>query len=594
MSALLSRLLRPRRVEGCLRAAVALAGGKLRVTVVADGAGVVAAAGPDAAPDGSAPASAPLLLEGARQGAVVVESGEGAALDAERRDLLAQALAVLLQALLDAEHGRRAVAAETLAAYRDMALVHRAALDLNNSLNPAAVASVLLDEFCGRKGLEARVGAVWLRDEPDCDDMDRIASAGPEAEAVFAACEGWLADVFGGRRRGIVNDVDGPPTRHGLRAMLAVPLQAHERTHGVLVLLDRRDFPAADLKRAETLASIAGTALHNAQLFADQKQLFQALVDTIGEAIDAKSAYTSGHCRRVPVLARMLAEAACAADDGPLAGFRLEGDGWEALDLAAALHDCGKLVTPEWVMDKSTKLQTVHDRMHEVAARFAVLERDAEVACWRAIAEGSPRPEAEAALAEARRRLADDLAFLRACNTGGEGMTADMVARIKAIAARSWWDANGEERPLLSDDEVENLCIPRGTLLPRERKIIEDHVAMTERMLSNLPFKGVLRRVPALAASHHERLDGKGYPKGLAREQLSVEARILALADVFEALTAPDRPYRRGASVSGAVAILTRLAEEGHVDPDLLRLMLERNIHVDYARAHVRPEQVDV
>ena len=589
----LRRLLKPDLAAPIFEALAGVTWEALPMAVMAEGR-AIAASGPEAEklrPRGAGTVSEDLHLDGVAVGTVVVGGGADGPAPG-----LARALAGILQRLIEAEHSRKAVSRETLEAYREMALVRRASLELNRTLKPEEVAEVLLAEFAGTP---TRVGAVFLRD-PETGRVERLASRGTDAEPLFDGfAESPLFEaIMSEALTGIVNQ---PGAHPGARArdaewgcLLAVPLRAGEKTLGTLVLLDSEEFPAADLKRAETVASMAAASLYNAQLFAQQKRLFEALVEMVAGAIDAKSPYTSGHCQRVPEISRMLAEGACAAQDGPLADFDLDEEGWEAMRIAAALHDCGKVVTPEWVMDKSTKLETIHDRMAGIEARFAVLGAQAEKAYWQAKAEGTPEQTARAALQDTQHQLAEDLAFIRSCNQGDEWMTPETEERVRAIAVRTWRASDGSERPLLTDDEVENLLIPRGTLLPRERQVIEDHAQMTREMLSRLPFRGGLKAVPEIAGSHHERIDGKGYPLGLSGEELGLEARILAIADVFEALTAPDRPYRKGATLSEAVEIMGQMVDEGQLDPDLFRLMLDRGIHTAYARGYMDSDQVDL
>jgi hypothetical protein len=242
-------------------------------------------------------------------------------------------------------------------------------------------------------------------------------------------------------------------------------------------------------------------------------------------------------------------------------------------------------------MDKSTKLETIHDRIELVAVRYAVLQRDAQIAWLRArLAEsrndvGEPPVHAE---------LREELAFLRSCNTGAEAMEPAQQERIRRIAAsRRWRDADGVVGPILNDDEVDNLTIPHGTLNPRERKVIEEHAELTIRLLEQLPFPPQLSRVPQIAGAHHERIDGEGYPLGLAGTQISLQGRLLGLADVFEALTAPDRPYRDPIGVSEAVEMLRDMVKRGHLDADLFEVFLRERVHLYYAREQLRPEQLD-
>jgi len=370
--------------------------------------------------------------------------------------------------------------------------------------------------------------------------------------------------------------------RNGYRttSVLVVPMRDHEGViTGALQLINARDagggsvpFSDGDQDLVESLASQAATARTKHQLIEDQRQLFESFIQLIATAIDEKSPYTGGHCRRVPELTMMLAEAATRNPRGGIAGFAMDDRDRYELRIAAWLHDCGKITTPEWVMDKATKLSAIHDRIELVATRFA------------AAAAQDPLQAAQ---------LADDLAFLRRSNTGGEFMRPEDQARVRAIATRSWTALDGSMQPLLTADEVDNLCIAKGTLLPREREIINHHIVATIKMLESLPFPRQLKRVPEFAGGHHERMDGKGYPKGLHRAQMSVQARVMGIADIFEALTAGDRPYKKAMALSQALAILGRMKLDGHIDPDLFDVFVRERVWLDYAKRFLREEQLD-
>jgi HD-GYP domain-containing protein (c-di-GMP phosphodiesterase class II) len=377
--------------------------------------------------------------------------------------------------------------------------------------------------------------------------------------------------------------------RNGYRSIsfLTVPLRNHVGdVVGALQLINARDregkveaFSEADQRLVESLASQAASAMTKRELIDGMERLFEAFIELIATAIDEKSPYTGGHCRRVPELTMALAEA--AAREGMM-DFT-DADRHE-LKVAAWLHDCGKITTPEWVMDKATKLHGINDRIELVATRFAAVRATAEATCWRSIAEGAEREVALRDCAALSSELERELAFLRQCNLGGEAMKPADQERVRALVTRGW----------LTADEGRNLTIVRGTLLPEEREIINGHMTATLKMLDKLPFPKHLQRVPEYAGGHHERMDGKGYPKGLTRDQMSVPARIMGIADVFEALTAGDRPYKKAMKLSQALAILERMAADGHIDPDLHRVFITRGVWQDYARRFLQPDQLDV
>lgn len=535
----------------------------------------------------------PLKLRTARVGTLLVAPPAGA--DAQAR-AWGEATVYALQALLEAEHARREVGQETLESYREMALLQRAVMDLNHSLKPAAVAAALLHEFDSHR---ADFGAVFLRDGEDLA-QEPVAAFGESAAEEFARLR--RHPVFAAMAASPAGDIDDDVRAAGgwgeamaFRALLWLPLVAHGERLGLLVLASGRAeaFAAGDMKRAQALAAVAATALRNAQLYAAQQEMFHAFVRVIATAIDAKSPYTAGHCRRVPEIALMLADAANRAQSGPLAGFTLDEEERQSLELAAMLHDCGKVVTPEWVVDKATKLDAMTDRMTLVRLRFELLRRDVDIGFRDALAGGTPRERAEGERDERLRALDADLAFLEKANRGGEFIDEANAARLREIAGRRWRDGSGAEQALLTEDELFNLLIPRGTLNPRERKIIEDHALHTFKMLSQIPFPPELRNVPEYAACHHERLDGGGYPRGLREEDLSIPARIVAIADIFEALTAPDRPYRKPSTLSWAIDVMHKMKRDGHIDGDLFDLFLREDLHKAYADRYLAPAQID-
>ena len=384
-------------------------------------------------------------------------------------------------------------------------------------------------------------------------------------------------------------------------SFLTVPLRNHEQeVIGVLQLLNARDelgnvvaFSETDQRLAESLASQAATALTKHQLIEGMQELLESFIRLIATAIDEKSPYTGGHCKRVPELTMMLAEAAARCGRGPLAGFSMSDADRLELRLAGWIHDCGKITTPEWVMDKATKLSALFDRIALVETRFAALKRDAEIAMLRSILAGAERTAAEQDLRTLCGRLDDDLAFLRRTNIGGEAMRPEDQQRVRDIATRTWAAPDGTVQPILSADEVKHLTIAKGTLTREERDIINHHIVATIRMLESLPYPKHLRRIPEFAGGHHERMDGKGYPKGLTREQMSVQARVMGIADVFEALTAGDRPYKKAMPLSQALAILGRMKLDGHIDPDLFDVFIHEGVWLEYAKRFLPAGQID-
>jgi HD-GYP domain-containing protein (c-di-GMP phosphodiesterase class II) len=398
-------------------------------------------------------------------------------------------------------------------------------------------------------------------------------------------------------------------TGYRSQSFLTVPMKNHENAViGVLQLINSIDedtkqvvpFSSADQRLAESLASQAAIALTNRQLISQLEELFEAFIQLINVAIDEKSPYTGGHCERVPILTMMLAEAVNETSVGPLAGFRMSDKDRYELKIAGLLHDCGKVTTPVHVVDKATKLQTLFDRIHLVDTRFEVLKRDARIAMLEARLGLGDKLEAHAVAAleaDLKRhldQLESDRAFLRQANIGSELMTPEDQERVRRIASDyRWIDVDGKAANFLTDEELENLNIRAGTLTQAERDTINYHIVATIKMLEQLPWPKHLRNVPEYAGGHHERMDGKGYPKGLSRDQMSVQARVMGIADIFEALTARDRPYKRGKTLSESLDILGKFKLNGHIDPDLFDVFVRQKVYLRYADRFLDPVQID-
>ncbi|NOX09318.1 MAG: GAF domain-containing protein [Gammaproteobacteria bacterium] len=394
-------------------------------------------------------------------------------------------------------------------------------------------------------------------------------------------------------------------TGYRSKSFLTIPMQNHhQEIIGVLQLINKLDndgniinFNKEDQKLAESLTSQAAIALTNNKLIEELKMLFESFIQLIATAIDEKSPYTGKHCRRVPILTMMLAEEADQSDKDYLKDFQLCKKEHYALEIAAWLHDCGKIVTPEYVVDKAQKLETIFDRIELVDARFDNLRQINENKHLKKQIEHLEGKITEDQYQSFKleqqqqcQQLDSDQAFVRACNTGGEFMSADDQARIQAIGQYTLTDDSN----LLTENEIKNLNITKGTLNNQEREIINNHMAMTIKMLEALPFPAHLQNVPEYAGGHHEQMNGKGYPKGLHREQMSIPARVMAIADIFEALTAKDRPYKDGKPLSVALTILGKMKQEGHIDPDLFDLFIENKVYLRYAEEHVDPSQIDI
>ena len=402
-------------------------------------------------------------------------------------------------------------------------------------------------------------------------------------------------------------------TGYRSKSFLTVPLKNHEdEIIGVLQLLNAQDIKTKKVipfsgnvqKSVEALSSQAAVAITNKNLIKDLEVLFESFIKLIASAIDAKSPYTGGHCSRVPEITMMLAESVNEINDGPFAGIQFTDKEMYELKIAAWLHDCGKVATPEAVVDKGTKLETIYDRIHTVATRFEVLKRDEEIKYLKkqlkiqkddSLIENQKKEALKKARTLYLKRIKqqeDDKSFIEESNVGGEFMSQDRKDRVNKIASYRWKD-NGSPKPFFSEDEIYNLCISRGTLTPEERKIINDHIVVTIDMLEQLPYPKHLRNVPEFAGGHHEKLDGTGYPKGLNHSEMSVQAKIMAIADIFEALTARDRPYKKGKTLSQAMRILGFMKNDAHIDTELFEVFVKEKIYLKYAESFLDPEQID-
>jgi HD-GYP domain-containing protein (c-di-GMP phosphodiesterase class II) len=442
------------------------------------------------------------------------------------------------------------------------------------------------------------------------------------------------------------------------KSFLNVPLKNNaDEVIGVLQLLNSLDPETGEVVAfsgdisplIEALASQAAIALDNAILIESQKKLLDSFIELMASAVDAKSPYTGGHCQRVPELTEMLTRAACDSNESPFAAFDLSEEEWYELHIGAWLHDCGKVTTPEYVVDKATKLETITDRIHEVRVRFEVVKRDVIIKYHEKVAAGEDAASAQAEMEQRLAEIDEDFYFVAECNRGGEFFTEEKIERIQQIAGTRW-TRTLDNRAGVSDDELKrlereptaelpveenlladrmdhifehdvkpyaadpenpygfrmeapdkkfnkgevyNLCIQRGTLTEEERFKINDHIVQTIVMLENLPFPKHLERVPEIAGGHHEMMNGNGYPRRLDGSEMSIPARIMAIADVFEALTAADRPYKSPKTLSASIKIMSFMVKDEHLDAELFKLFLEAGVYKEYAETYLLDSQID-
>lgn len=418
-------------------------------------------------------------------------------------------------------------------------------------------------------------------------------------------------------------------------SMLVIPVMDHKNNIiGVAQFINALDandrpiiFTSEAQKKAQSICNLLAPFLESHKLSEDYAQLLESFIEVLGRAIDAKSPFTGTHCKRVPVIARMLATAAVQAERGPLKNFEMSNDDWYALHIASWLHDCGKVTTPEYIVNKSTKLETIYNRIHEIRNRFEILRRDAHIDYLKKRLQNTDTQENLQKEFVARvQKLEDDYKFIARCNIGDIPMSEEDIDRLENIAkiqftryfsrmeGLSWAEKENIKNPelyanpslenliqnredqvmaLYNPGELYNLRIRNGTINKQERKKMEEHIVVTIDMLEALPFPKELANVVEYAGSHHERVDGGGYPNGLLGSQMSIPAKIMAIADVFEALTSVDRPYKEPKKLSTALRIMQEMKNTGHIDPDLFEVFVTSRVYEDYAQQYMNPEQID-
>lgn len=394
------------------------------------------------------------------------------------------------------------------------------------------------------------------------------------------------------------------------KSMLVIPMKNHEdHIIGVLQLLNAQDFQSKSIipfssdyeDLIAALASQAAVALNNVQLIQELELLFHSFIRSIATAIDEKSPYTGGHIKRVVKLTSLIAEKINFADAGPFEDVYFSKEEMEELRIAAWMHDVGKITTPEFVIDKMTKLETIFDRINLIETRFQLIRELTEKHFLKQkldLLQTTPGTSSELKLsdrecAEALDLLDKEFQFIKSCNNTGDYMSDEMVHELNRIAKKTY-SVNGEKTPYLTENEVENLCVRKGTLTDNERKSIENHASMTLKITNELPFPEHLANIPKYASAHHEKLDGSGYPLGLSAKDLPLQSRILCIADIFEALTARDRPYKDPMKLSQAMRILGYMGKDSHLDQDILDLFVQTDIHKEYAAIELGKDQVDM
>ncbi len=389
-------------------------------------------------------------------------------------------------------------------------------------------------------------------------------------------------------------------------SMLVLPMKNHEdELIGVLQLINAKDddgnsipFSPEIVDLSAALASQAAVIMTQQQLIDGLKKLFESFIKAIATAIEEKSKYTGGHIERVAELTMGIAELINNSRQEHFADVYFSLDDLDALRLAAWMHDTGKITTPEYVVDKANKLETIFDRIELIRTRWQAIRLSRQLnAAERKLATVQPDPKTCAAIdadydAE-QQTLNADLVFLEVINMGGEFMSDANLEHLRTIVAQTY-HADNADHPFLTEDEVHNLSILKGTLTDHEREVMSGHAVMTRKILERLPWPKKMAQVPEIAAAHHEKLDGTGYPLGLHGEQIQLASRIMAVADIFEALSAQDRPYKKPMPLSQAINILLMMAKDHHLDQDVVTLFLQSDLMHDYARKYLSADQLDV
>ena len=536
----------------------------------------------------------PLEINRDRLGTLFVYSGRESDALCEN---MADALVCSLSSMIESEHARRAVSTETLSAYRELAMLQRTADRLNRELKPSGIGSVLLDET-GLSYEGGKVGAV-LGFDKNTGTYSLLAGRGEDSDRIFSSfIESGTCMIFANMEKvQIVNDfglfISSGGKNYYYKSVMIVPLTDGTSYMGyMLTAAPVGDFYlSSDKKRMEIISPTAATALHNAIMFDEQKMLFDSFLNAIATAIDAKSPYTAGHCKRVPWIASELLRAANQTQKGVFAGFNVTEDEINELRVAALLHDCGKISTPEWVMDKSLKLEGIINGIEIIRLKMELYKLNLILEEYRQ-QKGELKDTRE--LSAQLEKAAQHMKTMENLNKGGEYLDASVKVWLSDLSSIQVKLADRSSIPLLNADEMEKLSIARGTLTAAERQIIEDHVVKTVMMLREIKFPENMSDVINIAGLHHEKLNGTGYPYHMKGDEIPMKARIIAIADIFEALTAEDRPYKGPGTLSRAIEIMGFMVRDGHIDENLYHLLLESGVHIKYARQFLPPAAMDI
>ena len=394
-------------------------------------------------------------------------------------------------------------------------------------------------------------------------------------------------------------------TGYRSKSMLVVPMKNHDNdVIGVLQLLNATNpvnneviaFSQDYENLSESLASQAAVSITNAKLISNMTELFEAFVKVMATAIDEKSPVTGGHIRRVADLTLTMAEVIHNHDEGAFKDRKFSPDQMYELRIAAYMHDIGKVTSPVEIVEKAKKLQTIFDRIHYIRLRMDYIIQKVKL-------EGQQKKiellERKADLAEIKKvelksekqiqEMEDIRLFINKCNEPGEFLEDETLDKLKEISLRTYLDNEGQQQPFITEDELLNLSIRRGSITDAERKKMQDHAAVTLKMLKQIPFTKKLKNIPSFAGAHHEFINGKGYPLGLKGDEIPFEGKLMAVTDIAEALTASDRPYKKAMPLETVYRILRSMAKNGELDNDMVELFINEEIYKTYLEKHETP-----
>jgi HD-GYP domain-containing protein (c-di-GMP phosphodiesterase class II) len=343
-------------------------------------------------------------------------------------------------------------------------------------------------------------------------------------------------------------------------------------------------FRPEDLEMIESIASQAAVAIDNRNLLDSIQALFDGFVQASVTAIEQRDPSTAGHSGRVEALTTSLASAVTKIDVGKYRDVYLTEDQLKELRYACLLHDFGKVGVREHILIKAKKLMP--GQLEVIQARFEGVERSVQVKYATEKLEAMRRGEANAAvLAEIDRRLEEDLEQLEKWIQGIVSaneptvLPEDKASMLEFLSEQTYFDMAGKAHPMLDPQEFRFLSIRKGTLDPQERLEMESHVTHSFHFLSKIPWTPLMRGVPEIAYGHHEKLDGTGYPRGLSGDAIPIQARMMTISDIYDALTAQDRPYKRAVPAAKALDILKNEAGEGKLDADLLDVFIAKRVY---------------